>query len=143
LINAWAGRVDFPDLKAKVREYHDEIRPDYLIIEKKASGGPLIQELRRSGLHAYEMNPSRSKDKYERTAAVADLLKDGLIWAPRGRRWVEQVIEEMAAFPHDEYDDYHDAAVWGLLYIRQSNLIRLHSDPEDEEWKPMPPREYY
>jgi hypothetical protein len=36
-----------------------------------------------------------------------------------------------------------DASVWGLMRIRQGNLIRLASDETEEEWKPRPAREYY
>jgi hypothetical protein len=50
----------------------------------------------------------------------------------------------MAAFPQGEYDDLHDAAVWGLLRLRQGNLIRLGTDEEDDpDWKPRPPTKYY
>ena len=45
-------------------------------------------------------------------------------------RWVEQVRDEMAAFPHGENDDLHDAAVYGLLRIRQGGLMRLSTDLE-------------
>ena len=36
-----------------------------------------------------------------------------------------------------------DATVWGLVRIRQGNLIRLASDETEEEWKPRAPRDYY
>jgi predicted phage terminase large subunit-like protein len=143
LLDAWAARVNFPELKKKVKELHAQWKPDSLVIEKKASGGPLIQELFHAGLYAQEMNPSRSQDKVARTNAVADLFASGMIWAPLGQRWVEQVREEMAAFPHGEYDDLHDAGVWGLLRLRMGNLIHLGSDEEDEEWQPRPARKFY
>ena len=59
------------------------------------------------------MNPSRSQDKISRTNSVADLFRSGMVWAPLGHRWVEQVREEMAAVPYGEYDEFHNAAVWG------------------------------
>ena len=76
-----------------------------------------------------------------RTNAVADLFKSGLVWAPLGLRWVEQVRDEMAAFPHGENDDLHDAAVHGLLRIRPGGM-RLSTDLESE-YQPRRPREYY
>jgi hypothetical protein len=55
---------------------------------------------------------------------------------------VEQVRDEMASFPYGENDDLHDAAVYGLLRIRQGGLMRLSSDIE-YEYQPRPPIEYY
>src|SRR5262249_21611675 len=136
LLDRWAGRVNFPELKKKVRELYEQHSPDALVVERKASGGPLIDELRRSGIPVQEVMPSRSKDKISRTNSVTDLFSSGMVWAPLGRRWVEEVREEMAAFPNGENDDLHDAAVWGLLYLRQGNWVRLGDDPADEEWKP-------
>jgi hypothetical protein len=42
----------------------------------------------------------------------------------------------MATFPDGTNDDIVDAAVWGLLRLRQGNLIHLGSDLEDEEFEP-------
>jgi predicted phage terminase large subunit-like protein len=143
LLDAWAGRVEFPELKQKVKELHERWKPDSLVIEKKASGEPLIQELRRAGIYITEVDAFRSNDKVTRTHAVADMFASGAIWAPLGYRWVEQVREEMAAFPIASNDDLHDAAVWGLLRIRRGNLIHISADEEDEDWKPRPPTQYY
>ena len=126
----------------KAVETQDLWRPDYLLIENKGTGMPLIRELLRAGIFAQEANPHRGSDKVMRTNAVADLFKYGLIWAPLGLRWVEQVRDEMAVFPHGENDDLHDAAVYGLLRIRQGGLMRLSTDIESE-YQPRRPREYY
>ena len=142
LLDAFAARLDFPALKMKAVEMQDLWRPDYLLIENKGTGQPVIQELLRAGIFAQEANPHRGSDKHMRTNAVADLFKSGLVWAPLGLRWVEQVRDEMAAFPHGENDDLHDAAVYGLLRIRQGGLMRLSTDLE-AAYQPRQPREYY
>jgi predicted phage terminase large subunit-like protein len=147
LLDAWAGRVEFPELKRKAKELFHQWKPDSLVVEQKASGGPLIQELARAGIYVCDMNatPSRSNDKTLRTHAVADLFSSGAVFAPLGRRWVEQVRDEMAAFPTGEFDDLHDAMVWALLRIRQGNLVHIGSDAEDieAEWTPRPRTAYY
>ncbi len=75
---------------------------------------------------------------------MADLFRSGVVWASLSHRFAQQVVEEMASFPHGEFDDLHDAAVWGLLSIREDReLIRIASDEEDDEWKPRPARKYY
>ena len=104
------------------------------------AGEPLIpRTVPRRSIYVSDagVTPGRSSDKVMRTNAVADLFSSGAVYAPLGHRWVEQVGDEMGAFPLGEFDDLHDAAVWGLLRIRQGNLIHLGTDEEDlEEWKP-------
>ena len=149
LLDAWAGRIEFPDLKKKARELYDQWKPDSLVIERKAAGEPLVQELYRAGIYVSDAagamgSPGRSSDKVTRTNAIADLFSSGAVYAPLGQRWVEQVRHEMATFPLGEYDDLHDAAVWALLRIRHGNLVRLGSDEEDDrDWNPRPPTKYY
>jgi predicted phage terminase large subunit-like protein len=145
LLDAWAGRIEFPELKRKAREFYEQWKPDSLVVERKATGPPLIQELHRAGIFVSDMGnaPARTHDKVIRTNAVADLFSSGAIWAPLGLRWVEQVREEMAQFPVGEFDDLHDAAVWGLLRIRQGNLVHIGSDEEDDDWQPRPATKYY
>jgi predicted phage terminase large subunit-like protein len=143
LLDAYAARIDFPELKTKAKELFDRWRPDSLVVEKKASGQPLTQELFRAGIFVSEMNVSRANDKVSRTNAVADLFSSGAVWAPLGLRWVEEVRNEMAAFPVAADNDLHDAGIWGLLRLRQGNLIHLGSDFEDDDWSPRPATKYY
>jgi hypothetical protein len=66
-----------------------------------------------------------------------------MVYAPLRCKWVQDLQEEMAAFPHGTYDDLHDAAVWGLLRIREGNFVRTASDEAEEDYVPSPPRSYY
>ncbi|HXA24445.1 MAG TPA: phage terminase large subunit, partial [Acetobacteraceae bacterium] len=143
LLDAYEARIEFPELKKKAKELYEKWKPDSLVIEKKATGQPLTQELYRAGIYVCEMSVSRSNDKVTRTNAVADLFSSGVIWAPLGLRWVEQVRNQMAAFPIAQDDDLHDAAVWGLLRLRQGNLIHLGTDFEEDGWQPRPATKYY
>jgi predicted phage terminase large subunit-like protein len=143
LLDAWVRRVDFPTLKQEAKKLYDQHKPDSLVVERATAGIPLIQELWRMGIPVAEANPHRTRDKMIRTNAVADLFSSGRVYAPLNRRWVQEVIEEMGAFPHGEYDDLHDAAVWGLMRLRNGNLIRTASDETEEEWTPWPSRQYY
>src|SRR5215831_18955500 len=65
--------------------------------------------------------PRGRKDKIMRTNSIADMFASGMIWAPLHQRWTQDAVEQMAAFPHGEVDDLHDAAVWGLMRFRQGN----------------------
>jgi predicted phage terminase large subunit-like protein len=143
LLDAWVRRVDFPTLKEWARRLYDQWKPDSLVVELASAGRPLVQELWRIGIPVAEANPHRTRDKITRTNGVADMFRSGMIWAPLHCRWAQEVQEEMAAFPNGEYDDLHDAAVWGLSRIRDGNFVRLASDETEEDWVPHTPRAYY
>ena len=143
LLDAWVKRVDFPELKERAKQLYDQWKPDTLVIERASAGTPLIQELWRAGIPVYEANPHRTRDKVTRTHAVADLFHSRMVWAPLRCKWAQDVQEEMACFPFGTFDDAHDAAVWGLLRIREGNFCRTASDETEEEYEPGPPREYY
>lgn len=98
LLDAFKQRMEFPELKKVVLETYNEWEPDALIVEKRASGAPLIYELRAMGLPVGEFTPSRGNDKIARVNAVSDLFHSGIVWAP-AHRWAEEVIEEFAEFP--------------------------------------------
>ena len=59
-----------------------------------------------------------------------------------GKVFAQDVIEEVAAFPHGQYDDYVDSMTQALMRIRQGGLIR---HPEDAKDEPIPKKrvEYY
>lgn len=119
LLEAWRERLEFPELKAKTLEFYKEWDPDGVIIEKKASGAPLIYELRRMGIPVQEYTPSRGQDKISRLNAVSDMFASGKIWAPP-TRWADEVINEVASFPSGRHDDFVDACfVKGTLILMQ------------------------
>jgi predicted phage terminase large subunit-like protein len=143
LLDAWVKRVDFPELKTWAKRLYDQWKPDALIVERASAGTPLVQELWRAGIPVSDANPHRTRDKVTRTHAVADLFASKMVWAPLRCKWVQDVVDEMQAFPHGTFDDLHDSAVWGLLKIREGNYIRTSSDENEEDWVPPPDREYY
>ena len=122
--------MEFPELKQKAYSYYKEWEPDSFLVEKKAAGAPLIQELRRIGIPVDEFTPSRGNDKVARLNAVADLFASGTVWVP-DRRWAREVIEEVLAFPVGEHDDYVDTMTQALLRFRQGGFISLPSDDDD------------
>ena len=131
LLDAFKDRMTFPELKQVALKHYKEWEPDAFIVEKKAAGAPLIQELRQMGIPVQEFSPSRGNDKAVRLSAVADLFFSGKVWAP-DTRWAREVIEEIAAFPVGENDDYVDTTTQALLRYRQGGFIRLDTDEKDE-----------
>jgi len=131
LLDAFKDRMEFPELKAKALEMYKEWEPDAFVVEAKAAGSPLIYELRRMGIPVSEFTPTRGNDKIARMNSVTDLFSSGKVWAPE-RRWAEEVIEEMAAFPNSEHDDLVDSSTQALIRYRKGGFVSLPSDEPDE-----------
>jgi predicted phage terminase large subunit-like protein len=131
LLDAFKDRMAFPELKAVALKHYKEWEPDAFIVEKKAAGAPLIQELRAVGIPVDEFSPSRGNDKIVRLNAVSDLFASGTVWAP-DTRWAREVIEEVASFPNGENDDFVDTTSQALLRFRQGGFIPLDSDEQED-----------
>jgi len=143
LLDAYRGRFEFPDLKENAIASYKQWEPDSFIVESKAAGIPLWQELRRMGIPVTEFTPSRGNDKISRVNAISDLFKSGMIWAPE-TRWADEVIEEFAEFPAGENDDFVDSGTQALLRYRQGGFIQTLSDEVYDEKLTLPQRkEYY
>lgn len=137
LLNAINVRVEFHELKElAIREYK-EWAPDSFIVEKKSSGTPLFQELRRMGIPVQEFTPHRGTgDKIARINAISDIFRSGMVWYPAGHKWAEEVVEQVAAFPASEHDDMVDCVSMALARFRSGGFIRLDTDAEDEIMRP-------
>jgi predicted phage terminase large subunit-like protein len=134
LLNTYKKRVEFPELKRDVMREYTEYEPDSLIVEKKASGAPLIYDLRAMGIPVQEYTPSKGQDKIARLNSVSDIIASGKVWVPR-TRWAEELVDEIAAFPSGEHDDLVDATTLALMRFRQGGFLRLPSDePEEIQW---------
>jgi len=131
LLNAYRERMEFPRLKQVAIEQYKEWEPDAVIIEKKASGAPLIYELRAMGIPVQDFTPTKGNDKIARLNGVSDLFASGMVWVPN-RSWAEEVVDEVASFPAGEHDDYVDSTSMALMRFRKGGFIRLPSDEQDE-----------
>jgi len=131
LLNAFRARLEFFELKKKVMEEYKDYEPDALIVEKKASGISLYQELRRMGVPVSEFTPSKGNDKITRLNAVSDIIQAGRVWVPN-TNWAEELIDEVASFPAGEHDDYVDSTTLALARFRNGGFLRLPTDEPDE-----------
>lgn len=131
LLNSLKKRMEFPELKQRAFEEWKEWEPDSLIVEAKASGTPLLFELRAMGIPVQEYTPSKGNDKIARLNAVSDLFASGRVWVP-GTRWADELVEEVASFPSGEHDDLVDSTTQALLRFRRGGFIRLASDEPEE-----------
>ena len=86
------------------------------------------------GVVIQEFTPHRGTgDKVARLNAVADIIRSGMVWYPAGRKWAEEVIEQVAAFPASANDDMVDCTSMALARFRNGGFIRLDSDEQDEQ----------
>ena len=131
LLDAKKGRYDFPELKQVAFDQWKYWDPDTVIIEAKASGQPLTDELRKMGIPVVNFSPSKGNDKHTRVNSVAPLFESGMIWAPE-QEFAEEVIEECAAFPFGEHDDLVDSTTQAIMRFRQGGFV-LHPDDEKDE----------
>jgi predicted phage terminase large subunit-like protein len=134
LLDVKKGRWDFPELKRVAKAQYDHWRPDNVLIEGKATGITLQQELRRVGIPVTMYNPGgrrAGQDKISRANAVAPVFESGMVWAPE-TKWAEELIEECAAFPKGDSDDLVDSTVQAIMRFRAGNFVALDDDEADD-----------
>ena len=146
LLDAKKDRYNFPELKEVALEEYEYWEPDMVLVEGKASGLPLADELMRINIPVVTYSPGRRKrgggiDKTTRMHMVAPIFEAGRVWAPN-KSFAEEVIEECASFPNGDHDDFCDSMTMALIRFREGNLVTLEED-EPEVYVPYRRREYY
>ena len=79
-----------------------------------------------------DFTPSKGNDKHVRMNSIAHLFEQGRIWAPKHKPFAQEVIEECAAFPHGDYDDYVDSMTQAIMRLRKGYFITHPEDYKDE-----------
>ena len=141
LLDARRGRYNFPELKEVALEEYEYWEPDMVIVEAKATGTPLTDELRRTGIPVLNYTPAKGRDKVTRMHTVAPIFEAGMVWAPE-EKFADEVIEECAAFPNGDHDDFVDSMTMALIRFRQGGFIALHGEEDEDMYVPRN-REYY
>lgn len=125
MMHAWTERYEFHELIKRVVSSCLAMKVDLLLVENKAAGISVAQEIRR--LYAREkfgvqLFDPKSQDKFARLVSVQHLFQEGLIHAP-DRPWVDTVIQQVAAFPRVKHDEFVDLTSMGLRYLRDGGLL--------------------
>lgn len=140
LMNAWTERLELHDLANKIAKTAKKFKVDHMLIENKASGISVAQEIRR--LFAYEdfslqMIDPKNLDKIARAYSVQPILAEGcvlkdgnthrtgpgIIWAPQKFSWADMVITQCAGFPKAKHDDIVDTVTQALRFLRQTGML--------------------
>tara|TARA_R110000751_G_scaffold265327_1_gene364414 strand:- start:4553 stop:6076 length:1524 start_codon:yes stop_codon:yes gene_type:complete len=130
LLGNTRGRYEYPELRRIAQDLYREFKPDVCIIEKKASGQSLIQDMRRAGLPVLDYLPDR--DKIARVYAATPMMEAGRIWLPKNKIWADDLFSECMSFPNGSHDDQVDCLSMAVHYMKDSwNLTH----PEDPSWE--------
>lgn len=127
LVLCWQARLQIHELVSRVGSDCKRFKVDRLIIEDKAAGHSVSQELSRLfGLFDFGIelvNPRtgfiKSPDKVARLQTVVHLFSEGMIWAP-DKAWADEMIKQCALVPRAIHDDLADSCSMALIYLRRS-----------------------
>jgi predicted phage terminase large subunit-like protein len=162
LLHAWQERMEIHKLVQRIIDYctvdgregisHPRWPVDRLLIEAKASGLSVSQEIRRiigfNGKFGIELiNPTKQGDKVARAHSVLHIFSDGMIYAPTDRAWCQEVVNQCAVFPKGSKDDLVDSTTMALRYLRDTGFAlrrEEHQHDLDEElmYRPKLPALY-
>lgn len=131
LLGSVKKRYEYPELRKEAQDQYKKFNPDICIVEKKASGQSLIQDMRRAGLPVLEYEPD--KDKTSRVYASTPLMEAGRVWLPKDRDWAQELFDEAVSFPYAPHDDQVDAMTMAILYVKESWRMTHPNDPNWED----------
>ena len=116
LLNVFRRRLNFPELKREVREQASRYNADVVLIEDKASGTSLIQELKADGFWKVQAAPRLDGDKIMRLHGQTAKIAGGYALFPRKAPWLDTYLHELTGFPNAKYDDQVDSTVYALAW---------------------------
>ncbi|MFP5236978.1 MAG: phage terminase large subunit [Acidobacteriota bacterium] len=121
LLHVWRARAEFPQLKRQLESMGAQFNPHVVLVEDKASGQSLIQELRQST--RLPIRPVKvDADKVTRAHAVSPLVEAGRVFLPKAAPWLADFLDELATFPSGAHDDIVDSTTQALNYLRIANV---------------------
>ena len=125
LMHAWDDHLELHDLVQKVAKTAVALKIDVLVIENKASGISVAQEIRRlysNEKFSVQLFDPKSQDKTARLYSIQHLFSEGMVWAP-DRKWAEKVITQVGQFPKGKHDEFVDLTSMGLRKLREMGLL--------------------
>jgi predicted phage terminase large subunit-like protein len=127
LLDVFRKRLNYPDLKRAVVELASRHHADSVVIEDKASGTQLIQELQHEGalygIRPYE--PPPGSDKVLRLHTQTTLFEAGRVLLPVSAPWLDEYVREVTSFPGSKYDDQVDSTTQALDYLKKNGGLEI------------------
>jgi predicted phage terminase large subunit-like protein len=128
LVDVFRHRLEYPDLKRKLRDLAGLHGASTVLIEDSASGVQLIQELRYEGF-AQVVPVKAVGPKDTRMIAQTGRIEGGKVWIPAVAHWREAYLAEFAVFPNGRHDDQVDSTSQALAWV--------HGNSGPERWLAM------
>jgi len=120
LLDVLRRRMEYPELKRAVRAQYERFHPSVVLIEDKASGTQLIQELIADGLYAVTRYQPQF-DKVMRMHAQTAMIENGFVHLPDAAPWLAQYLHELTAFPNGRHDDQVDSTAQMLDWFKRGS----------------------
>jgi len=117
LLHVLRERMNYPELKRAVHAQWQIHRAGVVLIEDRASGTQLIQELIAEGIYAVKGCTSEN-DKVMRLYAETPTIENGFVCLPTDAPWLAAYLHELTIFPNGKYDDQVDATSQALAWIK-------------------------
>jgi len=117
LLHVLRQRMDYPELKRAVRDQAERFQPSNILIEDKASGTQLIQELIREGVYGVTRYEP-TMDKIMRLHSVTNTIENGFVYLPTEAEWLASYLHELTTFPHGKHDDQADSTSQALDWAK-------------------------
>jgi predicted phage terminase large subunit-like protein len=119
LLDVLRKRMEYPDLKRAVRDQCSRFHATVVLIEDRASGTQLIQELRKEGMRVVKPYAPEG-DKIMRMNAQTATIENGFVHLPREAPWLGDYIREITTFPFASNDDQADSTSQALAWFNQA-----------------------
>lgn len=117
LLHVLRRKLNYPDLKRTVIETAQQFAASTVLIEDRASGTQLIQELLADGLYAVT-GVEPVGDKVMRMNAQTAMIENGFVYLPTEAHWLDEYLHEMTAFPNAKHDDQVDSTAQALQWVK-------------------------
>ena len=119
LLHVLRKRLDYPDLRRAVKQQADLYKSKNILVEDKASGTQLIQDLQADGVHGTTRYEPKM-EKVMRMHAVSSTIENGFVHVPEQADWLPQYLHEMGVFPNGKYDDQVDSTSQALDWVKNA-----------------------
>ena len=122
LLHVLRKRLEYPELKRLVRSHAQLYKAGNVLIEDKASGTQLIQELRNEGLHGVTKY-APAMEKILRMHSVTPTIENGFVYLPEKAEWLAAYLHELTTFPSAKFDDQADSTSQALDWIKKGYVV--------------------